>query len=135
MKKCTKCKRVRRTYYKSNSSICKTCVRKTSAKWRKSNDTKRRIYWLKHNYGITLEQYEAMVIEQNGVCKICKHVCERYGRLSVDHNHSTGEVRGLLCNNCNTSLGGFKDKSDVLRKAADYLDEYSRKLRLVKDES
>lgn len=73
-------------------------------------------------YGITLEQYEQMLTAQNGVCAICGRIPT--GRsLHVDHNHKTGEVRGLLCHSCNFAIGkrGFNDSSDKCLKAGEYL--------------
>lgn len=74
-------------------------------------------------YGITLETYRALEQSQNHCCKICgKHKTDnRYGILDVDHDHKTGEIRGLLCNNCNRGLGSFKDSQTNLLKAIQYL--------------
>ena len=77
-------------------------------------------------YGLTPEDYGSMQFQQRGLCAIC---CQpeqrvRYGqalRLSVDHCHNSGRVRGLLCHACNTSLGGFKDSLALLRDAQQYL--------------
>lgn len=75
---------------------------------------------LKKKYGLTLEQYQQMFENQNGKCAICQE--EEKGRLlPVDHDHSNGKVRGLLCGNCNRGLGLFKDNKDLLQKAANYL--------------
>lgn len=73
---------------------------------------------LKREYGISLEDYEAMFAGQDGCCKICKTSGED---LVVDHCHETGIVRGLLCNNCNWGLGNFKDNVDFLESAEGYL--------------
>ena len=59
----------------------------------------------KRSYGITIEDYETMFANQNGVCKICQKTCKSGKNLAVDHCHKTGKVRGLLCATCNTSLG------------------------------
>ena len=82
---------------------------------------------LKSRYGITLEEYEAMLTEQGGVCAICGlPENDRYKRrLSVDHDHETGAIRGLLCHMCNTGLGKFTDSSELLTSAANYLIERS----------
>lgn len=78
-------------------------------------------------YGINSEEYATMLEEQLGVCAICSKPSEEntHGRLYVDHCHSRKKVRGLLCNNCNVGLGKFKDDSEFLRKAAEYLNETS----------
>ncbi len=60
---------------------------------------------LKRKYNLTVEGYEQMLQHQNGVCKICKGLDPSGRRLAVDHCHTTGEIRGLLCPSCNTALG------------------------------
>ena len=77
-------------------------------------------------YGLTLDEYAAMFLAQNGVCAICGQSESRsnqYGpnSLAVDHNHETGELRGLLCSRCNVALGLFKDDENLLLSALAYL--------------
>lgn len=76
---------------------------------------------LKNYYGLTVEQYEQLVVDQHGACAICGNT-EPRGRLVVDHDHSTGVVRGLLCHKCNQALGLFKDSRWVLAAGLAYLD-------------
>jgi hypothetical protein len=80
---------------------------------------------LKRSYGIGLDDWEAMYKAQNGVCAICKKaqdsVSERNVNLCVDHCHTTGDVRGLLCSSCNRGLGFFKDHPELIEAAAAYL--------------
>ena len=78
---------------------------------------------LERLYGITLAEYDRMYEEQNGVCKICHlpQESKRNTRLCVDHNHTTGEVRGLLCDSCNRAIGLLKDDPRLLDRAAEYL--------------
>ena len=80
-------------------------------------------YQMKKNYGIQIKDYDAMLFAQNGVCAICSKEPPNHHkkRLNVDHCHKTGEVRGLLCDACNRALGLFKDSSDILTKAINYL--------------
>ena len=80
---------------------------------------------LQSKYGITEEIYEKILATQKGVCAICGNH-QRYKRLAVDHSHKTGQVRGLLCENCNRGIGRFFDSPFRLRKAADYLDRAER---------
>lgn len=83
---------------------------------------------LKATFGITLEDYDRMLASQSGCCAICgiteNHVNHPRGRRNfyVDHDHKTGRVRGLLCQNCNFGIGHFRDSTELLRKAANYLD-------------
>ena len=75
-----------------------------------------------HRYGLTPESYQRLVNGQHGLCAICG--ADPAGkRLCVDHDHSTGAVRGLLCKHCNYVLGHAKDSPANLRAAADYLDK------------
>lgn len=87
---------------------------------------KNKEYHLRQEYGLSLEQYDGLAEMQNGACAICHASISRggwkYDSLVVDHNHSTGAVRGLLCRHCNTGLGFFFDRPDFLRNAADYLE-------------
>lgn len=75
---------------------------------------------LKHRYGITLVDYNEMLLQQNCRCKICD--VESSG-LVVDHCHNSGNVRGLLCSSCNQGLGFFKDSPERIERAAQYLIE------------
>ena len=72
-------------------------------------------------YGITREQFTEMSAAQGDVCRICKRPPQGKTRLSVDHVHETGQVRGLLCDPCNTGLGMFGDDPERLSAAIRYL--------------
>lgn len=81
-------------------------------------------YNIKVNYGITLEEYDKILFNQNGKCKICgKENGKRYKRLHIDHNHATGKIRGLLCHSCNVAIGFLHDDPELLQRAIDYLNE------------
>jgi hypothetical protein len=81
---------------------------------------------IRRTYGITLEEYNQKLEAQGNVCEICGKPDEVEGRrMAIDHCHDTGQVRGLLCGNCNRGLGNFKDSPDMLQKALDYLVKYS----------
>lgn len=75
--------------------------------------------YVKSNYGITDTEYKEMFSAQGGRCAICGN--ESHKTLAIDHNHSTNQIRGLLCINCNTALGKFKDSPEVLQNAYQYL--------------
>ena len=115
-------------------SWCKKCLIEKTAEERKNPEKKalwseyQRRSILKHRYGINSADYDRMLEEQKGVCAICK-VNTSGGRntnskLAVDHNHTTGEVRGLLCSMCNKGIGMFKENTETMQKAIDYLNSY-----------
>lgn len=81
---------------------------------------KSRVSHLKHFYGLSLEQYTKRCQEQAGLCLICQK-SDPLGNLSVDHDHVTGEIRGLLCRKCNALLGQASDSIPLLAAAIDYL--------------
>lgn len=91
--------------------------------------------YLKSYYGITLEDYALLLGEQDGVCAICgntetaRHKSGEIKSLSVDHDHNTGQIRGLLCYKCNIGLGHFGDNMEYLQKAICYLSQ-TEKIRL-----
>jgi len=111
-------------------------------KWRNKNSSKvnsagRRYYQknkdkdknskLKIKYGITLEQYEVMLEQQKGCCKICKTPQNELKRnLAVDHCHNTGQIRGLLCHKCNTLIGSAKESKEILLKVIEYLSNFTQ---------
>lgn len=76
-------------------------------------------------YGITLEQHNAMLLEQGNACAICRKTDWGAHGPCVDHCHTTGKVRGLLCFLCNTAIGKLKDSAVIARAAADYLEKHS----------
>lgn len=92
-------------------------VERSEAYWRSS---------LIRNYGITHEEYAAILAAQGGGCGICGSTKAggRRSRLAVDHCHETGEVRGILCDNCNRALGLIGDDMDAVLNALSYLDGY-----------
>jgi hypothetical protein len=104
------------------------------AKWMRENyshrpyvKTAKRSWNLKKNYGITQEEYNALLENQNELCAICKSLPIDLN-LNVDHNHNTGQVRGLLCEKCNKGIGLFLENPETLRLAAIYLEYFSDKI-------
>lgn len=87
---------------------------------RKRNESLNRRAEVLRRHGLTVEQYQQMLDAQDGRCAICRVQAVR--PLPVDHCHSTGAVRGLLCDNCNKGLGMFADSPDRLRAALAYLE-------------
>ncbi len=97
--------------------------------YRKQGLEKKRELSLKKWYGIGLDEYSILLEQQNNVCAICgqnrnyKHKGGTEWSLSVDHNHDTGKIRGLLCSKCNTGLGMFDDNIELLINAVIYMKE------------
>ena len=102
---------------------CKPCLARKKREYYKKNPDKARRRNLKTYYGITVEQYDEMVQEQNGCCAACDKSTDN---LVVDHDHSTGKVRGLLCSNCNLALGHFQDDVERIQNAINYLERHAR---------
>lgn len=99
---------------------------KQAAKETRVRNPRTRLKQLLREYGMTIEQYENLVLKQNGVCAICKGKSsgdKRSSRLFIDHCHKTGKVRGLLCSPCNLGIGKLRDDPKVLRNAARYLEK------------
>lgn len=94
-------------------------------KWRKENPQKSiysRDKMLKSIYGLSEQQYNKQLEAQRGCCAICKkHHTKEKKALAVDHCHTTGTIRGLLCWRCNVSIGKFEDNVEILQSAINYL--------------
>lgn len=117
-------------FYRSNSRYfqreCKGCNKKRRAIWWKGQGGKlsNANTKLKARFGITLDQYNRLVAEQENKCWICgSHHSWNGHRLAVDHDHKSGRIRGLLCKACNVGLGNFQDRPELLERAAQYLKE------------
>jgi hypothetical protein len=111
-------------------SMCRKCHADRSLEYRTLHPQKaaasKRKSWLKKLYKMTPENYDQMYSKQEGVCAIClkppQNVAKAaHNKLNIDHNHTTGEVRGLLCNRCNRAIGLFEDNSNLLAAATKYL--------------
>lgn len=99
----------------------------TNKKRPKVNPEIRRRYALKSTYGLTIEQYDSILENQNNCCAICKtDTPSGKGRFHVDHCHDTKKVRGLLCHHCNLALGNFKDDIPTLLNAIEYIAKSSK---------
>lgn len=140
MKQCTVCKQEKplTEFYSYKASKdgkayrCKSCDNDARKKWKNNNPEKaqlsQRVRNLKHKYGVDLDWYNQKLKEQNYCCAICKIKENKVLRganvelsFAVDHCHTTGKVRGLLCNQCNRALGMFKDNIGLIEKAIQYL--------------
>lgn len=150
MKKCYKCGflkplndfHLRKSSKDGYQATCKLCQKIALADRRKADPIKHSNYqkkWrnknperakeinrktkLKTTYGISPEQFNNMLADQDGCCKICKSPHPHgKGTWHIDHCHSTGKLRGLLCHYCNTGLGAFRDNLFLLKSAMEYLE-------------
>ena len=112
--------------HRSSSAERKEYSREWQQKSRAANPDYYLTRQLQKTYGITLEWYRKILTEQNGVCAICKKLETTQIRgktiaMSVDHCHTSGKARGLLCTQCNRGLGLFKDDPEILQSAISYL--------------
>ena len=121
---------------------CRKCHNAANRVWRAGNRKSQSFYFkgyrrnckskyfsakYRRKYGISYEQYEVMFRDQGGVCRVCgkpdthttKSGIQR--RLAVDHNHNTGEVRGLLCQRCNQALGLLRENPVAIKSLLEYI--------------
>ena len=111
---------------------CKLCRKSYNQEYQKQNHTQLRNYKLQRIYKISIEVLQMLYETQQGACAICKvpltlkKNSKGVSVEQVDHNHTTGKVRGLLCLNCNTALGLLKDNVNVLQEAKKYLEKDSK---------
>lgn len=131
IKRREKLKDVNDPYYEKNKDLISARSRLYYEKNRDKVLKQSRERHLKKNYNLDSNQYFDLIKKQNNCCAICnkpEHRLLKTGDikpLSVDHNHNTGEVRALLCNDCNALLGFAKENIGVLKNAIQYLQEYS----------
>jgi hypothetical protein len=107
---------------------CKDCKNAAARQWRKDNpeNTQKHLMRMRERnkerrYGITQEQFDQMLVDQNNKCKICDIEFKNTKDTHIDHCHNSSVVRGLLCNNCNVALGQFGDNTDIMDNAIKYL--------------
>jgi hypothetical protein len=136
-KVCIECKESKRlkqfeyckTCKNERKNICISCIRKKRVNYLKLQGNNEDIskaqendWRLKKTYGITIETYNKMFSDQNGCCKICKiHQTDLNINLAVDHSHTTGKVRGLLCHKCNMGIGLLQEDITILAESIKYL--------------
>ena len=122
MRTCTTCQQAKpdSEFYDEFRRCCKEC--KKHVAWRGH---------IRRKFGLTPEDFWAMSESQGNTCAICdkpEGEGNRRTKLTIDHDHESGKIRGLLCHNCNTAIGLANDDSARLRRAADYLDHHNSKL-------
>ena len=135
-KTCTVCKQTLGYEHFHNSKVtkdgkgyrCRKCDTEARTQYRLNNlvryKTISRNKQLKFKYGLSIEEYNVLLENQNHSCAICKcNVTSKRvkGSFAVDHNHTTGKIRGLLCNQCNRAIGMLNDSPELLQTALTYL--------------
>lgn len=115
-----KTKAARAKYRAAHPEVMKASTKR----WQDANKERRLIARLAWKFGLTYAAYQSMLASQRNLCAICGGSAANGRRLSVDHDHSTGAVRALLCAGCNAGLGLFRDNPRVLLKAAAYLNTH-----------
>ncbi len=136
MRRCAVCQEVKSTsaYYRVRSggsrlqSVCKSCSSKRHSRYVVEKRQVLRGARLTKEYGITLEEFETMLALQENCCAICGKRFGRGRQANVDHCHRSHQLRGIICNQCNTGLGLFKDDLRLLRQAQHYLSQYAASL-------
>jgi hypothetical protein len=102
--------------------------RETVRKWRQRHPDMVVDHALRKNHGITLEEWDRILESQGGHCAVCDRRCEDDGRrLSVDHDHATGKIRGILCSRHNIALGQCEDESAQLAALAAYAAKWEKR--------
>ena len=117
------------THFWKGQTLCVECCKERQKNRWDSRTPKRRLeQHLKHKYSLTINDLNAALEQQNGNCAICQETLpdllvynNRRRGYAIDHNHETGEFRGVLCLKCNSMLGMAKDSPDILEKASAYL--------------
>lgn len=123
-RRCSACGKVKdkRGFFASTHYHCKKCRLVYQRANREEASRRARKHELKRKYGLTLEQYDAMLEAAGGRCECCGK--EWHRKLYVDHCHTTGKVRGLLCATCNVAIGMIETHPDIM-DAFDYLSQRS----------
>lgn len=123
-----KTKEYRKKWYQNNKEKVKE---QTKKRYQSLDFNYRQKYTIKYKYGIGLIEYETLVKKNNGCCAICgreqENGAKHYKKLYIDHDHTTRKIRGIICNDCNRGLGGFKDNIQFLQNAIKYLENANSK--------
>jgi hypothetical protein len=117
----------KRAYWAEGRVTATPRDRERTKKWIRANPERQKMHQRRHilwkRYGLSPEDYDALVAKQDGRCAIClSKSTGPWGVLVVDHNHDTNRVRGLLCHACNVGIGQMKDDPRIVRRALNYLE-------------
>lgn len=104
-------------------SKCKDCMHLLGANWRIRNKDYLKAKWRQFRYKCSQEHFNDLLRTQNNACAICEKCFETNSRPCVDHNHATGKIRGLLCQNCNAAIGMLKEDTEIAKRLITYLEK------------
>jgi hypothetical protein len=113
-----------RSFKDGLANQCHECLKESRRKWREAHPELHQARHVKNRYGIALQEYEAMAAAADGKCPVCGEPPPPFNGFDLDHDHETGQVRGLLCRPCNLALGGARDNPAILRALADYIEQH-----------
>ena len=125
-----KCERCGKEFHRnSNMNRARFCSRtcwKTGTKSKyKDIPEQQRAWHLKAHYGISLAEYQAILVLQGGGCAVCGKKKHSVKALHVDHDHKTGKTRGIVCSSCNRAIAFMGDSPELAKKLVNYLEVYS----------
>ena len=116
------CRICTRAYQNEHYTKNRAAIRDKVKRWRMSHPDHGKDFALRRDHGITLKDYREMLAAQGGRCAICRRKkCPTGKQFAVDHDHETGQIRGLFCVPCNRGIGNFGDSPRLLEDAARYI--------------
>lgn len=122
-------KYAREYYYRNQEAMIekdRKRYRSLTPQEKKARNLRGRYRTIERKYGLSKTDYDKLIDKQNNRCDICSSPFDdKDYQPSVDHCHTTGKIRAILCRGCNSGMGHFKDNSERLRSAADYIDRHS----------
>jgi len=112
-------------YFQNNTDKCKSNNRKYYENNRQKIITRSKARRYRVDFGITIEDFEKKLSLQQNKCLGCGKEFTEKGDACLDHNHTSGKIRGILCRNCNLAVGGAKDNIEILKKVINYIIKYN----------
>lgn len=112
---------IRNKHKRKNDVEWNDKIKKQKSDWNKTNSGKVKEMNIKSKFIITMDQYHQLFKNQNNKCAICGDILKK---AHIDHDHNTGEIRGILCSHCNVGLGYFKENKLILESAINYIHNY-----------
>ena len=115
----------KKQHYKQNYEDHKEEIRQRHKRYKEEHKKELRQHFVQKKYGLSPEEYDAMLKAQDNKCAICKKQFKDTKHIHIDHDHTTGKVRGILCSYCNTMLGMAHDNLEILQEGINYLKRHN----------